>query len=79
MKRESLRGLQMPNSAHEGVPWRCPTCGALLGVEQEGWLHIRFKTSKVSAQGVITVTCRRCGGRHTYRVPVPPMSESAVA
>ena len=41
-------------------PWRCRTCGRLLGVRYQGKLYIRFKNALFVVSGPVTAVCRRC-------------------
>jgi phage FluMu protein Com len=40
--------------------WRCTRCGALLGVEVRGRMHLKYKTAQYVVAGVVTAVCRRC-------------------
>lgn len=50
--------------------WRCPTCRALLGVEREGALHLRYKDAIYVARGPVRAVCRRCH-EVSERTPAP--------
>jgi hypothetical protein len=45
---------------HAPSEWRCPACHALLGVEREGALHLRYKDAIYIARGPVRAVCRRC-------------------
>jgi hypothetical protein len=52
------------------IDWRCPSCQALLGVEREGELHLRYKTAIYVARGPVRAVCRRCH-QVSERTPAP--------
>ena len=58
--------------------WVCEKCGALLGIEREPRLHIRYKELDVIVDGgdyVVTTSCRKCSAlndRCRRTVPPPP-------
>ena len=40
--------------------WRCRRCGALLGVERDGKLHLKYKAAQYLVEGSVTAVCHRC-------------------
>ena len=40
---------------------RCCPCGVLLGVVQNGALHLKYKEFRAIVRGQADVTCRVCG------------------
>lgn len=40
--------------------WRCSACGALLGVEVRGQMHLKYKAAQYVVTGPVTAVCRRC-------------------
>lgn len=42
------------------IDWRCRKCGALLGVERDGKLHLKYKTAQFIVEGRVIAVCRRC-------------------
>lgn len=46
--------------------WRCPTCGTLLGVGQDGQIEIRYKTASYIVVGELSTRCRRCNTPSNY-------------
>jgi hypothetical protein len=57
------------------IDWRCPSCHALLGVEREGALHLRYKTAIYVARGPVRAVCRRC---HEVSERTPASSPTAL-
>jgi hypothetical protein len=59
-------------------PWHCRACGALLGVEHRGELHIKYKEAQYFVRGHCRHDCRRCGAtnavltRASPAAPAPP-------
>jgi hypothetical protein len=49
-------------------PWRCRACGALLGVEHDGELHVKHKEVQHWIRGRCRHVCRRCGTMNTLLV-----------
>jgi hypothetical protein len=41
--------------------WRCPACGTLLGVVQDGVLTVAYKAALYRIRGTARTNCRRCG------------------
>ncbi len=39
---------------------RCP-CGALLGIQHQGALHVKYKQFVATVRGLVDVSCPRCG------------------
>ena len=52
-------------------PWRCTQCGALLGLEQNGELHVRYKEVQHWITGRCRHACRRCGTVNTVQTEAP--------
>ncbi|MGD0527718.1 MAG: hypothetical protein ABSE49_21475 [Polyangiaceae bacterium] len=51
-------------------PWRCCSCGSLLGVLRGGELHLKYRDVEHWITGRCRHACRRCGA--TNAVDVPP-------
>jgi hypothetical protein len=51
--------------------WRCKACGALLGIEQGGELHVKYKEADLRIVGSCRRACRRCGAVNEIAVGVP--------
>jgi hypothetical protein len=51
--------------------WNCRSCGALLGVEQGGELHMKYKDVQHWITGRCRHACRRCGSMNTRHVGPP--------
>lgn len=60
------------------VRWSCSSCGALLGVEENGELHIKYKELQHWIRGTCRHRCRRCGTLNQVTV-APATSPTAVA
>jgi len=58
--------------------WSCRSCGALLGVEENGELHIKYKEVQHWICGSCRHRCRRCGTMNQVTV-APAMSPRAIA
>ena len=56
-----------------GRPWRCRACAALLGMERDGELHVKYKEAVYSIRGQCRHGCRRCGAMNVLLVPPPPV------
>ena len=58
--------------------WRCSRCGALLGVEQRGKIHLKYKAVQFVVEGSITTECRRCAEQNQIESnhPPPPANET---
>ncbi len=41
--------------------WRCRCCGVLLGISDEDYIEIRYKSARYRVRGEVTSYCRRCG------------------
>ncbi len=50
-------------------PWRCHTCGALLGVLHGGELHLKYQHVEHWITGCCRHVCRRCRATNTVDVP----------
>lgn len=50
--------------------WRCDGCRALLGIEQEGKLHLKYKEAQYVVTGTAVAVCRRCA--HLNRITCSP-------
>jgi RNase P subunit RPR2 len=48
--------------------WRCWKCDTLLGVEEGGELHLKYKEAQYHVRGAVKATCRRCGSECSYDV-----------
>jgi hypothetical protein len=59
---------QPPNRHLTTQPWRCHGCGALLGIEQGGELHVKYKELQHWITGRCRHLCRRCGAMNTLHV-----------
>lgn len=47
---------------HDGDKWYCPVCGGdLFGIFRDGSLHLKYKGRSAVVDGVVTITCRKCG------------------
>jgi hypothetical protein len=57
-----------------GRPWRCRTCGSLLGIERGDELHVRFKDAELWIVGRCRQVCRRCGESNS--IAIAPCPES---
>jgi RNase P subunit RPR2 len=51
--------------------WRCWRCDTLLGVEQNGELHVKYKDAQYRVRGVVKATCRRCGAECSHGEGAP--------
>jgi hypothetical protein len=51
-------------------PCCCKTCGALLGIERRGQLHLKYKDTENWFVGTFkwTTRCRRCGAMNSVTV-----------
>jgi hypothetical protein len=54
-----LASSRIPTLARE--PWRCRHCGFLLGLEQGGELHVKYRDLQHWITGRCRHACRRCG------------------
>lgn len=54
-------------------PCRCEKCAALLGIEQRGQLHLKYKDTEHKFVGTFkwTTRCRRCGSMNSLTVGLP--------
>jgi len=59
--------------------WRCLACGALLGVERDGELHVKYKEAQYWIRGHCRHACRRCGAMNTLHTPALPVLRAALA
>jgi hypothetical protein len=50
-----------PTPALVREPWRCRRCGFLLGLEQAGELHVKYRDLEHWITGRCRHVCRRCG------------------
>jgi hypothetical protein len=60
-------------------PWRCHACRALLGVEHDGELHVKYKEVQHWIRGRCRHVCRRCGAMNTLLVAPPSATASPSA
>jgi hypothetical protein len=61
-------------------PWRCRSCGALLGMHRQAELHIKYKELHAVVVGAARTTCRRCAtanATHTASAPSHHTDEAA--
>ena len=65
-------------SRHEAESeWRCRRCGALLGVERGGRLHLKYKTAQFMVRGSVIAVCRRCSELNETESPRTRQEEDA--
>ena len=61
-----------PSNHLQSHHWHCHSCGALLGIEQGGELHVKYKDVQHWITGRCRHICRRCGSTNTRHVGPPP-------
>lgn len=59
--------------------WRCCACRALLGVEHDRRLHLRYKSAEFIVTGRVVATCHRCAARNETSCPQPPAAAPGAA
>lgn len=55
----------MSTPTEHARPWRCRSCGALLGMQQGDELHVKYKDVQHWITGRCRHACRRCGAMNT--------------
>lgn len=66
----SLDANRLSPAAHPKQHWRCTRCDKLLGVQQDGCLHLRFAHRHEYVVGFpVVATCRGCGTLNQAAAP----------
>ncbi|HEY3820259.1 MAG TPA: hypothetical protein VGL81_24005 [Polyangiaceae bacterium] len=74
--RPAARGA--PSDPSAARPWRCRACGALLGVERNGEVHVKYKEVQHWISGRCRHHCRRCGTMNVLSVGAPDLAAVTV-
>ncbi len=52
--------------------WRCSRCNTLLGIEQQGAIHLKYKKARFIVRGSVVAQCRKCAQMNETSTSVRP-------
>lgn len=59
--------------------WRCSRCRTLLGVVEDGSIHLKYKAARYVVEGHVVAVCRRCSEANDIRVSENPQMRGRAA